>query len=794
MPAVKNDLPKMTNPNNSGIEKLKKAHSDNPNDPKILYNLAMEMRKGARFFEVVKYLTAALDLFDGSPTKSEFAINCHFERIYACIQLPNTGDIIHSAKDDLIVLREAKCHEPSSPHYIKYINLKTRYDIAKGTFDECENALNKTVMKLEDYRKKYPGEASLFRNSGLAYLWQGEIDQAEKMFEGARKLSDYDDARDFYNLALLQSTLQNYEISRNILSEGIKEFPHDASLFTLFGNTFFGEGRIPEAIECYQHACRLNEYDWQQRLEVAELYFLYEDNKKEAKKFYRASRSSLRKTDKNASFESSINKRLAALKQLEKSCSGNAEKAHRLMTDSTMREIEKIYWNKHTFSKYPFLRSDSAPPVTGFRFKCLQQWNSFTPVMSSDEFNRKGGGYFFQHNGKGIVIDPGYNFIENFHSAGHRFNEIDYIFITHDHDDHTANLEPIISLLYRYNRNVKGHFHSLFHQNDTFAYRQRLERGNDLRKIEEASGSEEMSEKVIDSEFEKSDTKKRISFYLTKSTFKKYSTLLNLGSKKDYEVTIIDENSSFNISEFGDVICVPAKHKTLLSDNDAIGFCLLPKDENYAFIYTGDTGFSEKIKSSYEAILKKSTMQNRRIVLLAHIGGFEDREKEYGGTEVTTTSKITEIAETAYYKNHLGRLGLIEIVDVLNSNDQLELCIVSEFGEELGGVRSILCKLFCTIFDNKVNFLHADIGLDLKIEKNECKIWAYRHCDQSEARKERKRVKMTRSKKSNSLREDYVTQSAISSYEAGTDLQGYRTYYHHSSVSNKELEKHIWKP
>jgi tetratricopeptide (TPR) repeat protein len=82
----------------------------------------------------------------------------------------------------------------------------------------------------------------------------------------------------------------------------------------------------------------------------------------------------------------------------------------------------------------------------------LRKWNSYTPAIPSvnDERN-PGGGYFIWHNGHGTVIDPGYNFIENYFNAGCRICDIDNIVITHAHNDHTNDFEALRALLFEYN-------------------------------------------------------------------------------------------------------------------------------------------------------------------------------------------------------------------------------------------------------------------------------------------------------------------------------------------------------
>lgn len=80
----------------------------------------------------------------------------------------------------------------------------------------------------------------------------------------------------------------------------------------------------------------------------------------------------------------------------------------------------------------------------------LRRFNSYTPVLvkksnaneDSDDKKElsKGGGYFLVCNGYGIVIDPGYDFIENY--INHEYepektlslNHIDAVIITHAHN------------------------------------------------------------------------------------------------------------------------------------------------------------------------------------------------------------------------------------------------------------------------------------------------------------------------------------------------------------------------
>ena len=62
----------------------------------------------------------------------------------------------------------------------------------------------------------------------------------------------------------------------------------------------------------------------------------------------------------------------------------------------------------------------------------LRQWNSYTPIIVDGQESDRGGGYFVRHKNVGLVIDPGYNFIELFHEAGCKIVDISHVAITHE--------------------------------------------------------------------------------------------------------------------------------------------------------------------------------------------------------------------------------------------------------------------------------------------------------------------------------------------------------------------------
>ena len=123
-----------------------------------------------------------------------------------------------------------------------------------------------------------------------------------------------------------------------------------------------------------------------------------------------------------------------------------------------LNDTKSIFtFSEHQKNNYlSFLEEDDySKEMADFYIEVLRRWNSYTPIVADDYHISKGGGYYLKAGGYGIVIDPGFNFIDNFKGAKHKFHEIDVVIISHAHNDHTADLESILTLLYKYNEDIK---------------------------------------------------------------------------------------------------------------------------------------------------------------------------------------------------------------------------------------------------------------------------------------------------------------------------------------------------
>lgn len=362
----------------------------------------------------------------------------------------------------------------------------------------------------------------------------------------------------------------------------------------------------------------------------------------------------------------------------------------------------------------PFMKETRETGNNNLFFEVLRRWNSYTPIIRDG----RGGGYYLKVNDIGIVIDPGFNFIKNFMEAGHSFLEIDIILITHAHDDHTSDLESILNLHYRYNKLLK----------ETVLVR---DLAKELRISSNEVLNDERNKEIINKRY--SECKKRLILLTSEGVICKYTGIFNEKAKQiknefNYNEIIGNKNQEYKDYEIfyksfccGDEViineelviqAIRANHRDLIKDKQCLGFVIKLRDE--IIVYTGDTGWYGKDRVSHQMQLEEIRIKNnkaRKIVLIAHLGGFVEEENLY------LNSSYSKDDVNAYYRNHLGRLGLVRVVEAL----QPDICLISEFGEEFNGLRIKLSEIFEIAFSKgnfNTKFIPADVGLRLNLDKN----------------------------------------------------------------------------
>lgn len=285
----------------------------------------------------------------------------------------------------------------------------------------------------------------------------------------------------------------------------------------------------------------------------------------------------------------------------------------------------------------------------------LRRWNSFTPAVPTGEQERSiGGGYFLRHGGMGIVIDPGYHFIENFDLAGGRIYDVDAVVLTHAHNDHTIEFETLLTLIHEYNENL-----------------------------------EELQE---DDKF--TDCKpKKIDVYMNNGSFMKFSGLLNLrGNSSVRHIYTLNGGNKYELDKDKIILLevVEAYHDEVVAKEQSVGLIFDLKGDGFdrRVVFTSDTGLlpldpdEEKptALNDYDREVWKAygADEKRPDVMVVHIGSIKSQELD---------GKFVEPDE-ACYPNHLGILGTTRVI----TQCMPKFAIVSEFGEEMKSFRCDLVR------------------------------------------------------------------------------------------------------
>ncbi len=273
------------------------------------------------------------------------------------------------------------------------------------------------------------------------------------------------------------------------------------------------------------------------------------------------------------------------------------------------RSKQKEYFRKISDTKErtdSFIRHDSRFASDFSFLLVLREWNSYTPVIPGEEESDRGGGYFILHAGEGIVIDPGYDFIENFYRAGGLLCDIDHVIVTHAHDDHTAELEALLML---------------FHRRWT-------------------------AKNVTN--------KKPVSLYLSAGVQRKFAGLLDLREPKFRRVVTMcptEKGLAQRVRLNSDTVLtvLPAYHDDVITQNSAVGlaFEFSTKNGTRKVVFTGDSGlYPVKLGADGKKILYDNNEETpmpdvgegkalyerypkrfrRPDLLVAHIGSIKESE------------------------------------------------------------------------------------------------------------------------------------------------------------------------
>lgn len=616
------------------------------------------------------YALHTLGIINADLNKHESAIEC-FEK-----SLELDESLALSWNDLGLVYKAQKDYIKAVECFKKSLDLDARYANPVNNLGNISRLINNYDDAINYYKKASvlnPSYAAPWNGLGNIARVQKDFDKAIHYYEKATRLRP---ERPLYwrNMARTFQLMDNYEM-----------------VIECYNKLFKLEENADDYRQLGKILLKQNDFVLAQKYFIKALKLYSTDTKKDKNNYWLSVTKSYLEETENA---------IKTVSLIESKTSEEEDRVIKILLRT--REIEeKALENQISFLKFLSqkediqeendFRSEEIEPYS--YLEVLRRWNSYTPILADNYHISKGGGYFLKTHNKGIVIDPGFNFIENFKGAKHYFHEIDIICISHAHNDHASDLESILTLLYKYNEAVKGleDFKSI----NTVR--------SDIAKSKNKSIME-VSEAEIEIEFVSSPRKKIIDLYFTASVFKKYSGLFELFLGSNYLIHIIEKTSKATLDTDVELQILDAKHNDIISDCSSVGFLI--KFEQLVLIYTGDTGWDKRIEKQYRDIL--SDFGDRTKLVIAHLGGFKDYEINYINPD--------HLSGKVFYKHHLGRLGLAKLVETVEP----DVCLISEFGEEFKGSRIKISNIFNDIY-SETTFFPADIEFTYNIDNAKVK-------------------------------------------------------------------------
>lgn len=318
--------------------------------------------------------------------------------------------------------------------------------------------------------------------------------------------------------------------------------------------------------------------------------------------------------------------------------------------------------------------SDSKRLGNIYGLTVLRKWQSYTPSLAGGPVTSLGGGYFVyktNNNGEveeGIVIDPGFDFVENFFEQGFSIRDISAIIMTHDHIDHNADFRAIITLFNETNKRGKKRIHGW--------------EDHKMLVFSTAGCFSRFAADIAEEEVRK----------LFKDTI--------VVSPKDSKP--LDLLNNFIIKP------VPAYHKDL-SRMDCMGIIIEGRGGVPLIGFTGDTMWTKDLAKNYKYCP----------VMCINLGGVIDVRKEDCFEKVFANGE--SIKKLICKENHLYLPGFMLLSEELINEGYLQMIVISEIGEELkGGLREDLAQRVKDYFEKRMGYpdlcvLAEDIGLTISL-------------------------------------------------------------------------------
>ncbi len=547
----------------------------------------------------------------------------------------------------------------------------------KGLIFDILGYNEKAVECYKHVLNKKPDFAWSMNNLGVVYAKMHDFERAAKCYDKVIALdlddlltvtAQYNKGRDYYDWGVYSGENKHFYEALNCFDKALGKDPTYYYAYNRKGLVYHQLEEYKLAIENYDNV-----------LAIKSDYTFSKENKKLAERLLQYD-NEIEAIKKDKSIDDA--------KRNEKLIKLDAEMRVKKKLIDKMDSIQKTKEKNESRFK-EFLKPREKPLNENF-FMVLRRWNSYTPAMVTEPglYNgikldydsylnlesNLGGGYFLYWNNKGIVIDPGFDFLDNFFYNKLSVSDIDAVVITHAHVDHSIDFEPLITLIYEFNENLD----------------------EDIRDLKAKLGENKDKKNLIAQIEDKEKKKKNIDVFINLGVLKKILGWLPIHDNNNLinRVYPLEKDVSYDLVDYNLKITAKAAiHSEILCNKYAVGliFALHRKDKDDLKIgFTSDTKHDEMIEDQYKDMH----------IIVPHLGSIED--------------DFMEVGESISESDHLQFSGIIPVINKSNA----KLAIISEFGEELDKYRLTLVDALNDTFFNTfgtTKCLTGDIGLKVKL-------------------------------------------------------------------------------
>jgi glyoxylase-like metal-dependent hydrolase (beta-lactamase superfamily II) len=430
-------------------------------------------------------------------------------------------------------------------------------------------------------------------------------------------------------------------------------------------------------------------------------------------------------------------------------------------TDSSNVKLAQVYRYLMQVASYRDGADEpaGAPAVPSLEFVCVRRYSSFFPFLPRPSaFRVVGGGYFLRvrdHGAEpfGIVIDPGPNFLENLYRCGFCLDDVNMVVVTHDHADHVASLDALLSLT--------GYRRPLGASNFT-RERRLLILGNPsiCARYQYFNESRKWAVRVrqigevppLDDAFpwpptlriepvetvDHGDAREHVAqgFLLRVGRGRARSSILftsdtglapSIGGKPDAEVARNPDGSrQMPFERALEEASVVVAHVSSVPLPELRRLAQLDEPPARKRAQKATREFEELWKASYqqiEATTNPRRAREQRFLLSQLQFGFHSLPLKPGALDISPLSRLEEYREQT--ERHLYLSGLLAIARRMASSRPNTLLLIGELREELGTFRTRIAGALNEVFftsSTAPRALTADIGLRLTVHRGKVRV------------------------------------------------------------------------